>query len=215
MLSARTKIVIIEDHAIVRGLAQRVAEDVFHDPEVFFAREGLAGVEQCRVNQPQLVLLDLELPDADGFELVHQIRHAARSAKILVLSAHTESYILHRVRQVNVDGFVDKNEQTPEMLAAAMRTVVDGGHYFSPSVENSLAQSRADPKSFTKLLSDREQELLRWFGKGAPDAAIAERFKLSQLTVRNHRRNIMAKVGVHSTPELIRYAIENGFTRMR
>lgn len=214
-MTSATPIVVIEDHAFVRGLIDRVCEDAFTSAVVASARDGREGLELCRQVKPRLVLLDLELPDIDGFELVAQIRAVAPTTRILVLSSHTESYVLHRVQQAGVEGFVDKNEQTPEMLTVALRTVADGGTYFSASVEQALAKYRADPLAFTKVLSEREQELLRRLGQGHSDQVIAEQLKLSELTVRNHRRNIMAKIGVHSTPELIRYALERGFTRVR
>jgi len=132
-----------------------------------------------------------------------------------VLSAHTEPYILHRVRTAGVEGFFDKNEQTPETLLVALRTIMEGRDYFSASVESAMAKNRNDPGSFAKVLSEREQELLRLLGLGLTDQVIAGKFKLSELTVRNHRRNIMAKIGVHSTPEMIRYALEQGFTRVK
>lgn len=198
---------------MISSLVARVAADVFPKATIDVARDGAAGLAICRRTPPTLVLLDLELPDGDGFDLVQQLRELAPDARVLVLSAHVEPYILHRVHQAKVDGFVDKNSQTPETLSAALQAVAAGEKFFSDAVSVALANIRADPKSFTKLLSEREQELLRLMGRGETDQAIADRFELSQFTVKNHRRNIMAKVGVHSTPELIRYAIEHGFTR--
>ncbi|WP_221032595.1 response regulator [Actomonas aquatica] len=208
-------IVVIEDHAIIRGLVKRVAEDAFGAPDVHDAREGEAGVDLCQQVQPALVLLDLELPDVEGFELIDRIREVAPRARILVLSSHTESYVLHRLQASQVDGFVDKNEHSPEMLEEALRRVADGKRYFSPSVEAAFARFRTDPHAFAKLLSDREQEMLRLFGQGWSDATIAEQVGLREVTVRNHRRNIMSRLGIHSTPTLIRYALEHGFSRVR
>jgi DNA-binding NarL/FixJ family response regulator len=214
-MSSDLQVLIVEDQAIVRGLIERVLQDAFPYPRVAATREGAAGLELCRQLHPDLVVLDLELPDRDGFDLVHQLRDCAPRVKILILSAHTEPYVLHRVCDAGVDGFFDKNEQTPETLLVALRTIMEGRQYFSASVEKAIARNRNDPDSFTKVLSKREQELLRLLGQGLADQVIAERFKLSELTVRNHRRNIMAKIGVHSTPEMIRYALEQGFTRVK
>jgi DNA-binding NarL/FixJ family response regulator len=208
-------ILVIEDHAMISSFVARVAAEVFPAVKIEIAREGGAGLEACQRLQPDLVLLDLELPDGDGFDLVQRLRDLAPAARVLVLSAHIEPYILHRVHQAKVEGFVDKNNQTPETLGTALRTIAEGRKFFSEAVSVALANIRTDPQSFTKVLSEREQELLRLMGRGESDQAIADLLKLSQFTVKNHRRNIMAKVGVHSTPELIRYAIEHGFARMR
>lgn len=208
-------LVLIDDHSIVRGLLQRIAEDAFPGVAVLAARDGRTGIELTERHQPELILLDLELPDADGFELVGRLRAAAPRARILVLSSHTEPYVLHRIIEAAVDGFVDKNEHDPALLAGVMRQVAEGRRYFSAVVEEALARFRSDPIAFPKLLSSREQELLRLFGQGWSDQRIAEQVGLREITVRNHRRNIMARLGIHSTPELIRYALENGFTRIR
>lgn len=208
-------IVVIEDQAIVRGLVVRAAQDALPDAVVHPARSGAEGLELCRREQPGIVLLDLELPDVDGFELVTTIRAASSRTRIIIFSSHTEDYLLHRVNQAHVEGFVDKNEQTPEMLIDALRTVAADRRYFSPTIERALAQLRSDPRAFPKVLSEREQELLRLLGLGWTDTKIAEVVKLSEFTVRNHRRNIMSRLGIHSTPELIRYALEHGFTRAR
>lgn len=208
-------IVLIDDHSIVRGLLQRIAEDAFPGVTVFAARDGRTGIDLTEQHQPELILLDLELPDADGFELVGQLRTAAPRARVLVLSSHTEPYVLHRIIEAAVDGFVDKNEHDPALLVGVMRQVADGQRYFSAVVQDALARFRSDPTAFPKLLSPREQDLLRLFGQGWSDQRIAEQVGLRDITVRNHRRNIMARLGIHSTPELIRYALENGFTRIR
>lgn len=208
-------LVIIEDHAIVGGLVARVAEDAFEAVTVHSTREGYAGVELCAKEKPDIVILDLELPDADGFELVEKIREVSPETRILILSAHTESYVLHKLKAARVFGFVDKNEQSPNTLVEALRSVAEGRQFMSKSVEKAFEQLSANPNSFHKLLSEREQDLLRLFGQGLTDQAIAEQVGLKELTVRNHRRNIMSRLGIHSTPELIRYALEHGFSRVR
>ncbi len=208
-------LVIIEDHAIVGSLVARVAEDAFTHVKVQSAREGLVGVELCAREKPDIVILDLELPDADGFELIEKIRAASPNTRILILSSHTEAFILHKLKAARVFGFVDKSEPSPSILVEALRRVAEGRQFMSASVEKAFEELNADPKSFHKLLSEREQDLLRLFGKGLSDQIIAEQVGLKELTVRNHRRNIMARLGIHSTPELIRYALTHGFSRIR
>lgn len=209
------KIVVIEDQAMVRGLVVRACHEAYPCEIIGEASDCRSGVDLCRQLVPDLVLLDLDLPDGDGLDFTGEIRRAAPSARIMVLSSHTDSYSLHRIYRAGVHGFVDKNEQTPEVLCAAMRQIMAGGAFFSEVVERNNAQLRADPKAFTKVLTEREQDLLRHFGQGLTNEQIAARVGLNAFTVRNHRRNIMGKLGIHSTPELIHYAIEKGFTRIR
>ncbi|MFT3829433.1 MAG: response regulator transcription factor [Opitutaceae bacterium] len=210
------KILVVEDQTMVRGLVSRVCRDTFPAAEIVEAGNGADALAVCGQLQPDLLLLDLELPDIDGLDLLDELRrHAAAVLRVLVLSSHTEPFALSRLRSAEIHGFVDKNEQTPETLCAALREVVAGHRYFSATVDRGHAALRADPRAFDKLLSDREQELLRLFGQGLSNDEVAARHGLTPVTARNHRRNIMGKLGIHSTPELIQYAIENGFARIR
>lgn len=211
------KIVVVEDQTMVRGLVARVCRDAFPDAEeIAEVGDGTSALAACRRLRPDLILLDLELPDTDGLDLLAELRrHAPPSLRVLVLSSHTEPFSLSRLRAAKIHGFVDKNEQSPETLCTALREVVAGRPYFSAVVDRGHAALRADPRAFDKLLSDREQELLRLFGQGLSNEEVASRHGLTPVTARNHRRNIMGKLGIHSTPELIQYAIENGFARIR
>jgi DNA-binding NarL/FixJ family response regulator len=209
------EIVVIEDHVMVRGFVTRSSRETFPGASVHEASDGAHGLALCRQLKPDLVLLDLDLPDADGLDLAIQIREAASSTRILVLSSHADPYVVYRLQSAGITSFVDKNEQSPEMLGTAMRAVVEGRRYVSPLVERVHLALRTDAKAFSKVLSAREIELLRVFGRGLTNDEAATELKLTAFTVRNHRHNIMAKLGIQSTPALIRYAIENGFTRIR
>ena len=100
-------------------------------------------------------------------------------------------------------------------FGTAPRPFLAGRRYLSSAVQRLRANLRADPAAFDKILSDREQAVLRLVGEGLDNDAVAARLKISPSTAKNHRLNIMAKLDLHSTPQLIRYAIEKGFTRLR
>jgi two-component system response regulator NreC len=209
------KILVIEDHAMVRGMIARVCREAFAHPEVAEATSAAQGLALCAAAPPDLILLDLDLPDRDGLDLIPDLRTSSPSSKILVLSASIDPYSVHRIEASRVEGFIDKNEQSTDVLCEAMRKVAAGGQFFSAVVTRTHNALRADPNSFPKIFSDRELELLSFFGQGLSNEAIAERFKIHHYTVRNYRRGVMLKLGIHSTPELIRYCLENGFTRVR
>jgi two-component system response regulator NreC len=177
------------------------------------AGDGAAAVAASRKHPPDLVILDVELPDIDGFDLMGDLLAIAPKARIIALSSHTDEFTLHRAMQCRVNGFVDKNEQPLEVLRAAISTVMADKTYYSPVVERVKASLRADPAAFTKLLSEHEQRLLTLMGRGLSNEEIGRLLELSAVTVKTHRRNIMGKLGFHSTPELIRYAIDKGFIR--
>jgi DNA-binding NarL/FixJ family response regulator len=208
------KIVVVEDQGMIRAMIMHHCRERLKCEAVAEATSGEEAVRLCREVQPDLVLLDLGLPDGDGLGRVDAIRTAAPRCKIIILSSRTDAYSLARIHRATVSGFVDKNEPSPEVLTKAIETVMNGRTWFSVVVEQTRAALRADPKAFTKLLSDREQEILCLIGQGLTNEQIAEEVHISANTIRNHRRNIMGKVGIHSTAELIRYAQENGFVRI-
>ncbi|MBC8011922.1 MAG: response regulator transcription factor [Burkholderiales bacterium] len=209
------KLVIIEDQTLIQELLVMACRISYPDAQIHAASTAAEGLELCRTHIPNVVLLDVVLPDRDGLELLPAIRDSSPDAKILVLSSHTDEFTLHRAYEAGVNGFVDKNLQTLEVLHEAVSAVLEGKNYASSAVQKVRAQTRADPRSFAKVLSDRELELLVHFGYGRSNEEVAGVVELSPRTVRNHRHNIMRKLGIKSTPQLIRYALDKGFTRSR
>lgn len=207
------KLVLIEDQTMIRELLIIECRQAMPDAKVFGAASGAEGVALCEREQPEMVLLDLVLPDGDGLDLVATLRAKVSEVKILVLSSHADEYTMLRVQQSGVNGFVDKNDQAVEVLKEALRAVISGQPYFCSVTRRIQARMKADPQSFSKLLSDREMELLVLFGRGISNEEIGGKLDLRPNTVRNHRQNIMTKLGLGSTPQLIHYALEKGFTR--
>ena len=206
-------IVVIEDHTLIREMLVATCASSNPGSRVSGAGNAAQGLEACRREQPDLVFLDLALPDRDGLELLPDLFRACSRCKVIALSSYTDEFTLHRALHSNVHGFVDKNEQPLEVLSEAIATVLKGNRYFSSTALRVKANLRNDPAAFDKLLSDWEQQLLGLLGRGLSNEDIARRESLSAVTVRNHRCRIMAKLGIHSTPELITYAVEKGFVR--
>jgi DNA-binding NarL/FixJ family response regulator len=207
------KIVVIEDHALMRDLLLKACREAIQGSEVSGSRDAESGVALCGNIQPDVVILDLALPDGDGLDLLEELFAASPKCKVIGISGYTDEFTLHRAMHSKLHGFVDKNEQTVEALADAIRTVLKGERYLSPAVYDMHLSLRNDPVSFDKILSEREQSLLALFGRGLTNEEVAAKVGLSELTVRNHRCRLMAKLGIRTSPELIRYALEKGFTR--
>jgi DNA-binding NarL/FixJ family response regulator len=205
---------VVEDQGMIRAMITRHCRERLDCEVVLEAVTGEEAVRICRQAQPGLVLLDMGLPDGDGLARVPAIREAAPHARIIVVSSHTNSYAMARIHRAAVQGFVDKNEPSPDVLIKAVQAVMSGRTWFSVVVEQTRTALRNDPQSFTKVLSDREQEILAQIGQGLTNEQIAPLLKLSANTVRNHRRNIMMKLGIHSSSALVRYAQDKGFTRV-
>lgn len=209
------KIVVIEDFQLIRDMLAESCRNLIPGAEVHGGASAAEGLSACRTHQPDVVFLDLVLPDGDGLDLVPRINAVSPQTRIIALTSHADDFTLHRAMQARVHGFVDKNEAPLDVLAQAIRTVLAGERFYSRSALELRAAMRADPSAFDKTLSEHEQHLLTLFGAGFTNEQVAARVGLAPKTVKWHRRNVMAKLGLHSTPQLIHYALEKGFTRLR
>jgi DNA-binding NarL/FixJ family response regulator len=209
------KLVVIEDQVMVRDLIVQLCREHFPAAEVAHANDGRTGIALCDRLKPQIALLDLDLPDGDGLDRIGEIRAHSPGTKIIVITSHSDDYAIHRSLEANVAAFVDKCSLPIEAVGDAIAEVAAGRTFFSPVVQRAKTRLVRDPHAFTKLLSLREQEVLRLLGEGFRNETVAERLNVSPKTILSYRRNIMMKLGVHSTPELIRYAFKKGFTRLR
>ncbi len=199
----------------MRDLLVKACGEAIPGSVVLGAKDAKSGLQLSAARQPDIVILDLALPDRDGLEALDDLFAACRSSKVIGISGYSDEYTLHRAMHSKLHGFVDKNEQTVEALAEAIRTVLAGRRYLSPAVQAMHLSLRNNPDSFDKILSAREQGLLGLFGRGLTNGEVAAEVGLSELTVRNHRCRLMAKLNFRTSPELIRYALEKGFTRPR
>jgi DNA-binding NarL/FixJ family response regulator len=207
-------VLIVEDHALVREFLAKECAQILPGFAVHAAGTAAAALESCRQHPPSLVILDLVLPDGDGLDLASPIAKLSPEVKIVALSSHIDEVTVHRAARCSIQALLDKNEQPIAVLRLAIDAVLAGRSYLSPAAQRLKAHSRADPLAFAKLLSEREQEALRLIGEGLDNPAVAARLGIEPGTAKRHRLKIMAKLGIHSTPGLIRYALEKGFTRV-
>ena len=206
------KVVIVEDHLMFREVLRKVcARDLRHEV-VGEASDGKRAVELVIETFPDLVLLDLHLPNLDGFSVVEALKQAAPTVRILVLSSHCDDYTVFRAEKARVQGFVDKNTNTVATLKEAISTVAQGKTYFSESFLRIKAARHNNTSSFDKLLTDRERSILSLIGEPLSDAEVGSRLGISIETAQKHRFNILRKLGLNTTHELMRYARVHGFT---
>ncbi|MEX0330492.1 MAG: response regulator transcription factor [Puniceicoccaceae bacterium] len=162
-----------------------------------------------------LVLLDLDLPDGDGLRYVDWQLARRPNTRIMVLTAHASNYPVIKLKRSIVMAVLDKKETSGVELQKAFRALEQSRTYYSDSIEEAFMKLVREPEAFYKTLSPREEQMVKLFGQGLSNEEIATDLGLSVATVQGHRRNVMAKVGVRSTPELIIWAIQNGFVRGR
>jgi DNA-binding NarL/FixJ family response regulator len=201
----------VDDHPLMRrgqtDLLNR-EPDMEVCGEAGTAREAMDTIAKLK---PDLVLVDMALPDKDGLELIKDIQALHPGLPVLAMSMQDESLYAARVLRAGGRGYVMKAEG-PERLAAAIRTVLSGQVALSPRMSAKILESVAVPSG--KLgggpeakLSDRELEVMRLFGEGWSTDEIASRLHLSPKTVDVHRAHIKEKLGLKTTPEFTRFAI--------
>lgn len=208
----RMRIVIVEDHQLFREILRKVCTQELRHTVVGEARDGRTAVQLIVDTAPDLVLLDLHLPNLDGFGVVAALQQARPGIRILILSSHCDDYTVFRVERAHVHGFVDKNTNTVAVLKKAVTAVGEGRTYYSEEFVRLKQARHGNPHSFDKVLSDRERSVLMLIGQPYHDSEIAARLELAVETVEKHRFNILRKLGLKTTSELVRYAQDHGFT---
>ena len=205
------EIVIVEDQKLFQQLLSLVVTQEFGYTVVGQAGDGISALKICREKRPQLVLLDICIPQTSGLVVAEILKAEFPQMKILAVSSENDAVTVHRAFKLGIQGYLDKATQTMETLTEAIRKVSTGGTFYSETILRVRERLMHEPMAFQKILSAREQEILALIGGCYSDQEIGNLVGLSPSTVQTHRKNIMSKVGVHSTPELIRYAIEKGF----
>lgn len=207
----RKRILVVDDHPLVRrGQSDLIGREPDFEvcAEAGNAREALERMEQLR---PDLVVMDLNLPDKDGLELLKDARARWPGLAVLVLSMNDEDVYAPRVLRAGARGYLSKCE-APERLVSAIRTVFEGQIAVSERLSARILESFSAGResrgpSVEERLSDRELEVAALFGEGWSTDEIAARLCLSSKTVDVHRANVKQKLGLKTTPEFLRWAI--------
>lgn len=206
------RVVIIEDQRLVADFfslhCQAIGLKVL--PVCVTLAEGLAAL---RRHSPGLLLLDFSLPDGSGLAVAKQLMADFPAMKILGISSHRDPWTLLQVQRIGLHGFVDKHDQRPEVLTEAIKSVLAGRTFYTPVVSETTTTMRRDPHAFIRVLSEYEMQILSLIGESKSDEEIAAQLGISPATMQSRRRDIMKKLGVHTTPKLIHFAIVNGLTR--
>lgn len=210
------RILIVEDDHLYQDYLRIVCADVLGMNVVGLARDRDTAIRLLREQRPDLALLDLRL-EADGgtgLEIANWARTAMPRLRILIISGCCSLETIRKVEQLRVCGFLDKSSLTIEQLMAAIRAVAAGQTYFSASYQRSQERRKRDPKAYDWLLSDKERAVLRHIADALNDDEIAALLGLSVRTVETHRHRLLRKLGLDSTPKLMKFAIDQGFTEI-
>lgn len=205
------RVLLVEDHRMVREALRDVLAQVPEIEVVGEAGDAATALEQARTLAPDVVVLDIALPDVNGMEVAVRLRQAGSAAGIVALSAYTDKRFVIEMLRSGATAYVTKSAAGTE-LVSAIRAVAQGQSYFCAEVAGALVsevQGRSTPGE-ARPLGRREREVLRLIAEGLRSAAIAEQLHMAVATVETHRRNLMRKIGLHTVAELTRYAIREG-----
>ncbi|MCL4395428.1 MAG: response regulator transcription factor [Chloroflexi bacterium] len=205
------RVLVADDHAIVReGICSLLARR--KDIElVGQAADGRQAVEQVAALSPDVVLMDISMPAMNGLEATVEIRRSHPQTRILVLSQYeSKEYVLPLLR-AGAAGYIGKRARASEMVDA-IRAVYRDGAYLQPSIARAIVEESAQPPEpeSRDLLTEREKQVVQLVADGMSSREIAEQLGLSVKTIDTHRANIMEKLGIHSSAELVKYAIREG-----
>ena len=213
-----TRLLLVDDHAVVRSGLRMLLEGQ-HDVEIVgeaaTAAEALAATASLR---PDLILMDIGLPDKSGIEATREIKKQFPQVFVVALTIHEDEEYFFKMLDAGASGYVPKRA-APEELLTAIRAAANGEVYLYPSlakllVRDYLTGDRAgETRSSLDGLTDRESEVLTYLAEGASNDEIASALVISPNTVERHRENIMKKLNLHSRSELVRYAIRKGIIK--
>lgn len=209
----KTRILIVEDELMVSGILKLWFSRHRDFELVGCAGDGEAGWEMCRTLQPDVVLMDIRLPKLDGLTLVERLVEQFPNMRLLLMSGLSDAYTIWRVGQSGAHGFIEKTQQ-PESLVEALRAVARGNTFFGPIFTQVKQQWLSKPEAFQKILSEREQQILRGVVAGWEDTLIGSELGISPATVEAHRKRIRQKLGVHNDRGLLAYARKWGLDTM-
>ncbi|AOS43610.1 Response regulator protein VraR [Lacunisphaera limnophila] len=179
------------------------------------ATTGAEGLDCALKFRPDLAIIDLGLPDMSGFTVAMELAATTEACRILMVSGNLTETAASRMLHSRVQGCLLKSSARGIELVHALRELAAGRAYFSGEVLAAVAAARQEPGHFSKILSDRETELMPYFGFGWSHDRIAQYTRITPATVRTHHQHILEKLGLHSREELMRWAMKKGFVDFR
>lgn len=213
----KIRLLLVDDHAVVRSGLKMLLENERDVEIIGEASSALEGIEAAQRLKPNVILMDIGLPDLSGIDATREIKKRISDVSIVALTIHEDEEYFFKMLEAGASGYVPKRA-APEELLTAIRAAATGQVYLYPSLAKVLVRdyldgSRAGAEQPSSDLTDREQEVLTYLAEGASNEEIAKSLVISPKTVARHRENIMRKLNLHSRAELVRYAIRKGIIK--
>ena len=209
------RIIIADDHGVVAEGLKHVVEAQADMQVVALAVDGREAVRQARELQPDVVLMDLSMPELNGADATRAILQRDPKCRVIVLSMYAQREYVRRALKAGAAGYVVKRSAAKEVVEA-IRAVHAGQRYLSPRVADVVLEDYSDDKQDDPLarLSAREREVLQLLAEGRTGAEIAQRLSLSQKTVETYRARLVEKLGIRDLAGLVRFAIQRGLVSL-
>jgi DNA-binding NarL/FixJ family response regulator len=212
------RVLLADDHKIVRDGLRTLLEKHADIAVLGEAEDGREALQLARKLAPDVVVMDIAMPDLNGIEATRQILSENPGMKIVALSMHSDKRFVSEMLKAGASAYLLKDCAFEELIAA-IRTIMKGKVYLSPGIagvviEDYIRSDRKVEPSVFSLLSDREREVLQLMAEGKSTREVAAHLHVSIKTVETHRTNIMTKLDIHSVAELTKYAIREGLTTL-
>jgi DNA-binding NarL/FixJ family response regulator len=213
------KILLVDDHRLMRyGLRSLIS----HTPDmeiVAEAENGRVAVELARELSPDVIIMDIEMPDLNGIEATRHIVTESPEIKVIVLSMHSDRQVIAEMLKAGAKAYLLKDSE-PDELVKAIQTVVANKTYLCPEIADVVAKSYVEylltsECSVSSILTPRECEVLQLLAEGKTTKEIADHLCISANTVETHRRHIMDKLDIHTISGLTKYAIRHKLTPLK
>jgi two-component system, NarL family, response regulator NreC len=210
MSSKKTRILLADDHAVVRNGFRMILSSQEDLEVVGEAANGREAVDTAQSLQPDVIVMDVTMPELNGIEATRRICEANPKTRVLALSMHKDAVYVREILRAGAKGYLLKDSGETDLLHA-VRAVARGEGFLSPAIADAVLNDyRKHVTNPLDLLTSREREVLQWIAEGKTNKEIANALNLSVYTVEAHRGRVMEKLNLHSTGELVRFAVRNG-----
>lgn len=211
----KIRVLLADDHALVRQGFRRILEDESRVTIVGEASTGISAVQLAKETKPDVIVMDLSMPELGGLEATAEILKDLPDAKVLILSMYSNDAYVRKAFEIGAKGYILKNAIEVDLTRAVM-ALAEGGAYMSPGISNIVIES-LKAGSFEDKTQDpyerltlREREVLQLIAQGKSNKEIATLLNISVNTVAVHRAHVMETLGLHRTAELVLYAVKRG-----
>ena len=209
-------VLIVDDHAVVLEGLRSLVEAQDDMRVVGCVADGREAVNKARELKPDVVLMDIAMPNLNGIEATHLIRTRLETTQVVILSMHSNQEYVLRALQAGARGYVLKKSASKEVVDA-IRTTHQGGRYLSQKLVEGVLDDLLHDGSITDpldVLSSRERQVLQLLVEGKSNAVIARSLSLSPKTVETYRARVMQKLNIDDIPSLVKFAIQHGVTSL-